>query len=250
MASQPPASKRRGRSSRLRFVVECSSADGPRRLAMTMSAASCGLACMRMGRQPWTLSPEAIPALSVRLPDWAGQAVIPTSPDISLPWSAACGPGGWSAKMFLHQMLLTSSPGWRPSDTERLLSRSILCCLRVRTGGGRSPSDILDPSPPDSAHLYTSLRSIRRGLLAITKYRKPFRALWSRTATGWQRSRVSASSRDAECASSPSLSVSGLPGFPADGPPVSPDTALAMLSGTHSLHPSLNGSEDGLWKRK
>jgi len=68
------------------------------------------------------LFPEAIRVLSEAERLQFTVRNIPTSPDISLPWSEESGPDGFSAKMFLHQMLSTLKPRWTVLDTKRLLS--------------------------------------------------------------------------------------------------------------------------------
>ena len=50
-------------------------------------------------------------------------ADTPTCPDTTLPWSQDFALGGWSARMFLHQVLASSQPLWTPLDTERLLCK-------------------------------------------------------------------------------------------------------------------------------
>jgi len=71
------------------------------------------------------------PAPSEARPGPSGAQNSPTFPDMSLPWSLEAGPGGWSAKMFLHQMMSASLPDWKPLDTERLLSGLTPIRLRV-----------------------------------------------------------------------------------------------------------------------
>ena len=68
---------------------------------------------------------------------------IPTSPDTSLPWSEDCALDGWSARMFLHQLLATSRSHWTPSDTTQLLSGSKARVLRANLGSGISLSGII-----------------------------------------------------------------------------------------------------------
>jgi hypothetical protein len=70
-------------------------------------------------------------------------AGTPTYPDTSLPWSDDCDLGGWSAKMFLHQLLAISRSPWTPSDTTRLLSASKARVLRANLGSGISLSAIV-----------------------------------------------------------------------------------------------------------
>jgi hypothetical protein len=67
----------------------------------------------------------------------------PTCPDTSLPWSEDYTLGGWSAKMYLHQLLSTSRSPWTPLDTTRLLSGSKARVLRANLGSGISLSGII-----------------------------------------------------------------------------------------------------------
>lgn len=67
----------------------------------------------------------------------------PICPDTSLPWSDDYALGGWSARMFLHQLLATSRSPWTPSDTTWLLSASKARVLRANLGSGISLSGII-----------------------------------------------------------------------------------------------------------
>lgn len=86
---------------------------------------------------------EVIHALSEAERDQMVKADIPTSPDTSLPWSENAGQDGWSAKMFLHQMISTSWHHWKSWDTERLLSGLTPLRLQAKGGSGISLSDQL-----------------------------------------------------------------------------------------------------------
>ena len=97
-----------------------------------------------------TFSAVAIRARSTHERDQMEKASIPTCPDTSLPWSDDYDLGGWSARMFLHQLFRISTPHWKPSDTERLLSDSTPPRLRGKVGSGISLSDVLEP--PDTTH--------------------------------------------------------------------------------------------------
>ncbi len=76
-------------------------------------------------------------------------AQVPICPDISLPWSDDAGPGGWSAKMFLHQLSIISRQRWTPLDTESLLSGSTV--LRLRASPARESSLLGCVKPPGKA---------------------------------------------------------------------------------------------------
>jgi hypothetical protein len=105
-----------------------------------------------------TFSSEEIPALHAPGLEPIDPACTPTSPDGSSPWPGDCAHDGWSARMFLHQMLSTSRSDWQPSDTESLLSRSTLAISQLRVAGGSSLSDALLPTAPDSPELYLTPR--------------------------------------------------------------------------------------------
>jgi len=53
-----------------------------------------------------TLFVEVIPAPHIPGQAQYGEQDIPISPDISLPWLDDCVHNGWSARMFLHQLLI------------------------------------------------------------------------------------------------------------------------------------------------
>lgn len=71
------------------------------------------------------------------------KAKAPISPDTSLPWLEDYDLGGWSAKMFLHQLLITSMQPWHTSDTEQLLSEWTPLRLRANLGSEISLSDVI-----------------------------------------------------------------------------------------------------------
>lgn len=120
---------------------------------------------------------------------------IPILPDGSLPWSAAAGPGGWSARMFLHQTLSTSRPGWTPSDTERFLSCSMLATSQLRVAGGSSLSAVLLSEPPPSGRLYLTAPMILGLFRRAVKRRRPLQRVLLRTPRGWLRRTLTVTSR-------------------------------------------------------
>lgn len=69
----------------------------------------------------------------------------PTCPVECSAWSDDAIHGGWSARMFLHQLLTTLRPHWSTSDTEQLLSESTPLRLRANPGKGISLSDVIKP---------------------------------------------------------------------------------------------------------
>lgn len=106
----------------------------------------------------------AIRARSARVPDPMERANIPTSPDTSSPWSEDSGPGGWSAKMFVHRMMSISTPQWGSSDTESLLSGVTPLRARVNNGSGISLSDVIKVPGRASSDSFCTSRALR-GLL-------------------------------------------------------------------------------------
>ena len=84
-----------------------------------------------------------IPVPAIPEHDPSGAASTPTCPDISLPWSADSALAGWSARMYLHQLLSTSTQRWQPSDTEQLLSGWTPQKLRGNPGSATSLSDAI-----------------------------------------------------------------------------------------------------------
>jgi len=110
------------------------------------------------------LFPEAIRVLSEAERLQFTERNIPTCPDTSLPWSRDYGHGGWSARMFLHQMLVTLRLHWTASDTERLLQTRMPLHIRGKIDNARSLLDVL--KDPGCAEPWCYLSDIAvRGLL-------------------------------------------------------------------------------------
>ena len=107
------------------------------------------------------LFPEATRALVDREREEIDRRSTPISPDISLPWSGECGPGGWSAKMFLHQMLSTLRPHWTCSDTRELLSHRMPTWLQAKIAYGNSLSDALHPPLKADSYCFLSKTAVR-----------------------------------------------------------------------------------------
>ena len=140
-------------------------------------------------------SAEEIPALPVHGPKATALPSTPISPDSSLPWSADCAHGGWSARMFLHQMLAISRPHWTSSATESWLSSWTLGTSQLRVAGGSSLSDAMLPIAPDSPDLYLTPRMVRGLLRRALGRRRPLQRVLLRTPQGWRRRTVTCSSR-------------------------------------------------------
>lgn len=92
-----------------------------------------------------TLLPGAIRAQLEAKPEATAKANTPICPDTSLPWSGACGQGGWSAKMYLQQTIATSLPCWSCSDTERVLSALTPRRLHYSSASAILLSDVIHP---------------------------------------------------------------------------------------------------------
>lgn len=142
-----------------------------------------------------TLLLAEIPALSVRGHAARANAITPICPDTSLPWSQDCALGGWSARMFLHQMLFTSHSDWTCSDTELLLSNSTLATLQVRVAGGNSASAALLTAAPDSPELYLTPQMVSGLARRAQKRRRPLQRVLLRTRHGWRRRTLTVTSR-------------------------------------------------------
>ncbi len=141
-------------------------------------------------QKQWTWFVEVTPVLRDLTPKETDRQSIPISPDTSLPWSDDYNHGGWSARMFLHQMLLTSRPDWKPSDTELLLSNSTLEISRVRVDGGISLSEVLEKEPPDSSEHYLTPKMVLGLARRTLKRQRPLQRVLLRTPQGWRRRTV------------------------------------------------------------
>lgn len=120
-------------------------------------------------------SPLATPVPNILVPEATEPRAIPTSPDTGLPWSEDFALGGWSAKMFLHQLLRTSRPAWKPSDTEQLLSEWTPLRIRGKAGKGITLLDVIKPAVKVSADSFRTSRMaqgvIRRALARGRSFR-------------------------------------------------------------------------------
>lgn len=104
---------------------------------------------------------EAIRAQSEAEHEVMNQANIPTCPDTSLLLSDDAGLNGWSAKMFLHQMMLLSYPVWSCLDTEQLLSELMPIRLRVNVGKGILLSDVIKLPENVSQECYRTQKMVQ-----------------------------------------------------------------------------------------
>ena len=100
-----------------------------------------------------------------------------TCQDISLDWLEQAGQDGYSAKMFLHEMILTSRPHWKCSDTERLLSEQTPLRLRLNVAFETSLLPQLKPPGKAMPGSYVSCKAIRGILRRALRRGKSFRVL-------------------------------------------------------------------------
>ena len=156
----------------------------------------CSVSLTKGLRGQSTLFAGEIPALHVPWPEGIDRANIPIYPDTSLPWSGDFALGGWSARMFVHQILSTLLPDWNSWDTESLLSRSTLVISQVRVAGGSSVSAALLRCAPDSSDLYLTPQMVSGLLRRAWKRKRPLQRVLLRTPTGWLRKTLTVTNRD------------------------------------------------------
>jgi len=110
------------------------------------------------------LFPEAIRVLVDRERNQFGVQNIPTCPDTSLLWLGDFAHDGWSARMFLHQMLVILRPRWTCLDTDRLLQTRMPHRIRAKIDGAKSLSAVLKSPGQAQPWVYLSDTAIK-GLL-------------------------------------------------------------------------------------
>lgn len=121
--------------------------------------------------------PSAIPARNIPEPEATDAQNIPTCPDSASPWPEDSSLGGWSARMFLHQLFRGSLPRWKPSDTERLLSGWMPLRIRDKAGNGISLSDYIKKPGEASEVCFRSSRMVRGLIRRGLKRGRSFRLL-------------------------------------------------------------------------
>lgn len=157
-----------------------------------------------------TLFAEAIPALYEAKREQIDRRNIPTCPDITSPWLHNAGPDGYSAKMFLHQMMSNLHPHWNCLDTERLLSPQMPHRLPDKTEGAISLSDVLKkPGFADSKSYISEKASL--GILKREKKRRRGILVLLRTASDTMRVTVSFGKDGEPCVLRTAKSVSDFP---------------------------------------
>jgi len=144
-----------GESRRMPSALKCLS-DGGRIPGRTRTS---GIS-MRLPKSAPISSAEAILVRRTATPAQMEIPNIPTCPATSSPWSQDAALGGWSARMFLHQVSSTSKPLWTTSDTERLLSASSPRHLRASFGRGITLSGVIKPPRKASATCFRTPRMV------------------------------------------------------------------------------------------
>lgn len=196
-----------------RDATNCFSLNGP------VSAGSETSADLRPGLHPWqplTLFVEATRVLSTAAPVPTGGPSTPTCPDTSLPWSDDCSLGGWSAKMYLHQLLATSTPRWQPSDTERVLLGWTLRRRHAKPASGTTLSDVINPPGTTQTKCFRTAHMVQ-GLIRRALARGRSLRLLLRTARDTIPVIVTFGSRAGGCESWTATSASALPDFLLNG---------------------------------
>lgn len=129
------------------------------------------------GAELLTLFPGAIHApLEVELKQ-AQKQNIPTCPVFSSQLSDNAGPDGWSAKMFLHQMMCVSRKVWNVSDTERLLLGSMPLRLHAKVERETLLSAVIKQPNEASEKCYRSLKMARGVVRRALKRNRSVRVL-------------------------------------------------------------------------
>jgi len=128
-------------------------------------------------QQQLTLFVVATPAPSIPALEATVKAEPPTCPDTSLPWSDDYALDGWSARMFLHQLLSTSTLHWWPSDTEQLLSDWMPQRLQASIGSGISLSDVIKPPGQSYDSSFRTARMVRGMMRRVLRRSKSLRVL-------------------------------------------------------------------------
>ena len=105
--------------------------------------------------------PLVTPAPNILALEATEPRAIPTYPDTGLPWSEDFALGGWSARMFLHQLLCTSRPAWKPSDTEQSLSEWTPLRIQGKAGKGITLSDVIKPAGKVSEDSFRTSRMVQ-----------------------------------------------------------------------------------------
>lgn len=188
-----------------------------------------------------TLAPLGLDA------DLAMLRPVPTLPDTSLPWSLDAGPGGFSAKMWCHQMLRTSRPGWTCSDTTALLSQRTVQLTRLSPGKGISLSEVLRKQCPGSSAKWASDKALmgllRRAAGALRSHNRQRPVLLRVPGKAWESVRVSCGSpHKGSSAISVSMKPNGCKASLAAGLLDFLRGVVSRCSGTHGQSPSLPAS--------
>lgn len=126
-----------------------------------------------MNSEQLNLFAEEIRARVDQKRDQSTEVKVPTCPDTSLPWQQDYAHGGFSARMFLHQMMCGLLPHWKCSDTEQLLSVQTPFRLQLKNGGGISLSDQLLPIGSDHSKNIISSKALAGMMIRLVKRHRP-----------------------------------------------------------------------------
>lgn len=189
-------------------------------------------------------SSAAIRARSAAVPSAREKRPAPTSPDISLPWSGECGRDGWSAKMFAHQMLATSSAHWSCSDTQALLSRLTVRRSRGNPGPVSSLLEALSCAEKPCKSCFMSAYRVGSILKRHAIAGRSFR-VFSRLGAGVVSATIAFSTRG-DSASVQVRNANGWPDFLKDGLMDFLRKHAGDSAATPASPPKASGSADGL----
>lgn len=101
-----------------------------------------------------------IPVPNIPEPEATEPQNIPTCPVTVSAWSDDAALNGWSARMFLHQLLTTSRPHWNVLDSERLLSAWTPFHIRDRAVNEISLSAVIKPAGKASEKSFMTSRTV------------------------------------------------------------------------------------------
>lgn len=145
--------------------------------------------------KPRTCSSGETRAKRTQSPSVTANHQAPTSPDTSLPWSQDYAHGGWSGRMFYHQLRAISTPHWSPSDTEHALSCLTVDPLPLNRAREITLSQVLDTPEELSDRLFLSPAMVRRFVLSSVRRCRTISRVLLRGRTGLTFLKISCSRR-------------------------------------------------------
>ncbi len=129
------------------------------------------------GEDGLMLFPEEIHVLVEAKQKEIAEVKAPIFPGTSCQSSDSSGPGSWSAKMFLHEIMLTLRLPWSYSATERLLSEWTPLHIQGKAGSGISLSEYVEPREKISENVYLSRTAVAGLLRRLSRRGLSFRVL-------------------------------------------------------------------------